>query len=376
MPRVEEQVIELALEAGFDLAGLAPLEPPPDAARFEAWLDAGHHAGLDYLERNRGRISDPRSLVPSGRATLLVLGLGHARGAVELEDGTRIARYAAGRDYHNLVGKQLKRLRRRLQEEGLIGEHARAIVDAGPLLERSHAAQAGLGFASKAANLLNPRFGPWLFLAELVLPVELEATPAAGADSAASCGTCTACLDACPTQALLEPGVLDANRCISFHTIENRGPVPAEIEEQSGPWAFGCDVCSEVCPWGRDAPDLAQRFGTHTVLEGASAAGWMAQREDEAWRADFEGSPLRRPGRAAFLRNTATVLSNRPSEVGRDALLEALARDASALVRSAAGRALGRAHGADAGVRLALELALAREHDDDARATLRAALEA
>ena len=371
MTRPEERVIELAHEVGFDLAGLAPLEPPPDAGRFEAWLDAGHHAGLDYLARNRERIVDPRGLSQHRPATLLVLGLGHSRAAIELSDGTRIARYAGGRDYHNLIGKLQKRLRRRLQEEGLIEGHARAVVDAGPLLERSHARVAGLGFASKAANLLNPRFGPWFFLAELVLPLELEPTPA---PPAGSCGTCTACLDACPTGALLEAGVLDADRCISFHTIENRGPVPEAIEASSGAWAFGCDICSEVCPWGKDAPDLALRFGSHAALEGGSAAGWMGHREDGAWRAEFEGSALRRPGRAAFLRNAAAILANQPSDAGRVALEGALEADTSPLVRSAAARALGRAHRGDAGVRGALEAALAREIDAQVQHSLTDAL--
>lgn len=371
MASTEERVLELALEVGFDLAGLTPLAPPRDAGRFEAWLDAGRHAGLDYLERNRARIVDPRGLTPGGTGTLLVLGLGHSREAVELDDGTRIARYAAGRDYHNLVGKLLKRLRRRLQEAGLLAEHARGIVDAGPLLERSHAAQAGLGFESKAANLLHPRFGPWFFLAELVLPLELEptTTPPTG-----SCGTCTACLDACPTEALVEPGVLDADLCISFHTIENRAAVPEPIEVGSGAWAFGCDLCSEVCPWGHGAPDLAERFGTHRALEDTRVADWLGLRDDEAFRERFEGSPLRRPGRAGLLRNAAAVLANRPSEAGRAALAVALEQDDSALVRASAARALGRAYLEDAGVRPGLERARSRERDPDVLASIEAGL--
>ena len=196
VPVRADDVLAVALELGFDLAGLAPLAPPPAAERFERWLAAGHQAGMAWLEANRARIVDPRGLVPGAR-TLLVVGLAHGRAAVELPDGARIARYAAGRDYHGFMLKRLRRLRRVLQERGLV-RPSRIVVDAGPLLERSHAAVAGLGFESKAANLLDPRHGPWFFLGELVLEEELQTAPS---PPAGSCGTCTACLDACPTAA-------------------------------------------------------------------------------------------------------------------------------------------------------------------------------
>jgi epoxyqueuosine reductase len=241
--------LELALESGFDLAGVAPLGPPPDLERLDAWLAAGRNAGLTWMARDRDRIADPRGLLPRGRA-MLVLGLGHSRPAPALPDGTRVARYALGRDYHNVVGRMLRKLRSRLVEAGLFARDQpfRKIVDAGPLMERSHAAQAGLGFASKAANLLHPRFGPWFFLGELLVERELDPTPT---PPAGSCGTCRLCLDACPTDAIVAPGVVDARRCISHLTIEHEGPVPDSLRALLGGWAFGCVVCSEVCPWGR-----------------------------------------------------------------------------------------------------------------------------
>ena len=355
------EALELCFELGFDLAGVAPLRPPPAARRLRAWLEAGRHADMDWLERNAERIADPRLVLPAGRS-ILAVGLGHARDRVALEDGTRIARYAAGRDYHNLIGKRLRKLARALTERGLIDGHARSIVDAGPLLERSHAAEAGLGFESKAANLLHRDLGPWFFLGELLLEEELEptTTPALG-----SCGTCTACIDACPTAAILEPGVVDARRCISYQTIENRGQVPPELRPQVDAWAFGCDVCSEVCPWGHKAPERGALFGTHRQVEGGGAVEWLRVPE-EAFASRFEGSPLRRPGRAGLARNAAIVLGNRPAEQGREALLAALEGDSSAVVRETAGWSLARAHRGDAGVAARLEAAARREPDPDA----------
>lgn len=371
------RALELAHEVGFDLAGVAPLRPPAAAERFRRWLADGYHADMGWLARNAERIADPRRVLPEGRS-LLVVGLGHARPAVELADGARVARYATGRDYHNVIGRLLRKLARALEREGLVRSW-RAVVDAGPLLERSHAAEAGLGFESKAANLLERRFGPWFFLAELLLDAELEPTPG---PAPGSCGTCTACLDACPTAAIVAPGRVDSNRCISYHTIENRGAVPAELHADHDAWVFGCDVCSEVCPWGRsapaaDGPDAGSgRFGTHPAVAGGRLVDWLGERDDARFRARHEGSPLRRARREGLARNAAIALGARPSEAGGTALRDALERDPAAQVREAAGWSLARAHARDAGVRDALERALGRETDPAARAGLRAALDA
>ena len=368
------RILEHAGEVGFDLAGIAPLAPPQDAGRFAAWLDAGHHAGLDYLARNRERILDPRALRRDGKS-LLVVGLAHSRPAFELPGGGRVARYAAGRDYHNVVGKLLRRLARRLEQDGLLaaGSKSRAIVDAGPLLERSHAAAAGIGFPSKAANLLHPRFGPWFFLGELILPLELEPTPPAQPVASGSCGTCRACIDACPTEAIREPGLVDAGRCISYHTIESKSSMPRAVRERIGGWAFGCDVCSEVCPWGREAPDLSSRFGTHPALE-SGLIGWLREREERP--AARLGSPIQRPGRAGLARNAAIALGwTDPGEAPRQALLEALSFDPAALVRESAAWSLARAYRHDQGVRRALEAACRQEPDEASRRDMRASLE-
>jgi len=353
----EQDIAQLAREVGFDLFGIAPLRPPKDAERFRDWLRSGRNAGLAYLESDAERILDPARLVPGGKS-ILVLGLGHSRAAVELPGGGRVARYAAGRDYHNVVVKKLRRLLRELKRRGWVRE-ARTIVDAGPLFERSHAEEAGLGFASKAANLLHPAYGPWFFLGEVLVDLELEPTPA---PELGSCGSCTACLDACPTQAIPAPGVIDARLCLSYHTIENPGRIPPAIREKMGEWAFGCDICSEVCPWGRKAPDLSARFGTHKFLEEGLIA-WLER--PDAFESRTEGSPLRRPGRDGIARNSAIALASAPDEPGLRALLRALQDDPSPVVREAAGWSLGHAFGADARARSALDDA--RISDPDAQ---------
>jgi epoxyqueuosine reductase len=364
-----ERALELAREAGFDLAGVAPLRAPRDAERLREWLAAGRHAGLDWIARDVERIADPTLAWPTGRS-LLIVGLAHSRPPVELEGGGRIARYAAGRDYHNVMGRMLRKLRRALIKEGLATEGglARAGVDALPLLERSHAAEAGLGFASKAANLLHPSFGPWFFVGELILDVELDPTPT---PPAGSCGTCRACIDACPTEAIVAPGVVDARRCISYHTIESTQPAPRELRAGFGAWAFGCDVCSQVCPWASKAPDLAERWGVHRAVEQGSLTDWLRLRDEAQVSERFEGSPLQRPRRAGLARNAALALGAIAEHRADRELLDALAFDDDASVRDAAAWSLARTRGADPLVRSALEAAQARETDAAAREQMR-----
>lgn len=355
-----ESFEELARETGFDLFGIVPLAPPRGARRFEEWLAAGHHGGMEWLARNRDRITDPRKIFPRGRS-LLVTGFGHARPAVEIPGGGRVARYAAGRDYHNLVGRLLKKLIGGLRRAGVEGR-MRPIVDAGPLLERSHAAEAGLGFESSSANLLHPEHGPWFFLGEILLEAEVEPTPRS---VAGSCGTCTACLDVCPTGAITAPGVVDARRCLSYLTIEHRGPIPPELRSSLGEWVFGCDLCGEVCPWGGKAIDRSGRFGLHPGIERRELADWLRIPE-RSFLEFFRGSPLRRPGREGLARNAAIVLGNLPSERGADALRAALASDPSPVVREAAAWALRHGHDSPR-TRVVLDQALAREPERRAR---------
>lgn len=359
--RTEDLILESALEVGFDVAGITPCRAPLAADRFQAWLEAGRHADLEYLERHRERILDPRKILP-GAASILAVGLAHSRSPMKWEGGGRVARYALGRDYHNVVGKMLRKLVRRIDALSPPGK-TRCIVDAGPLLERSHAAEAGLGFESKAANLLHDRFGPWFFLGEILIAEELEPTPT---PASGSCGTCTACLEACPTQAILGPGVVDAGRCISYHTIENRNAIPVELRASFGEWIFGCDVCSEVCPWGHRAPDVGNRFGVHAAVETGSLVDFL-QRGEAHFSEELRGSPLQRPKRVGLARNAAIALGNAPTDEGLAALREAIEADDSPLVREAAAWALARGHADDRGTRAAVERAAGRADSDAER---------
>lgn len=366
--------LEVAHELEFDLVGCAPLAPPQRAAEFESWIREGLHGSMGYLETQESRIVNPGEVLP-GAHGLLILGLGHSRPALELPGGARVARYAGGRDYHNLIGKRLRKLQRRLREAGL-REPFRGIVDAGPLMERSHAAQAGLGFESKAANLLAPRFGPWFFLGELLLGEELEARERPDGPNLPNCGTCTACIDACPTEAIVAPGRVDARRCISYLTIEHRGSIDHDLRASMGPWVFGCDICSEVCPWGTDAPDRSALFGTHPSMEATepiSLITWLTEREGFSER--MNGSPLQRPKREGLARNAAIVLGNLPSDEGKQALILALEEDPSPLVRAAAGWGLLHAFGEESRVRQRVDHAAHKERDESTSRDLRRSLE-
>lgn len=369
-----EIILELAREAGFDLAGLAPLDAPADGERFRTWLADGCHGEMEWLERQAEHICAPHfNLEPN--SWLLVLGTSHVRPPRRQPGGGRVARYALGRDYHNLIGKRLRKLARELADRDLI-RRSRKIVDAGPLLERSHARTAGIGFSSKSANLLHRRFGPWVFLGELAFesPAPLAQPDPGGPDSFGSCGTCRACLDACPTQAITEPGRVDARLCLSYQTIENRGTIPHELRKPLDEWVFGCDVCSEVCPFGSKAPDASARFGDHPALEQTRLADWFKIGDQAEFEARFEGSPLRRTRRSGLLRNAALVLGNRPSDRGRRALEQAL-EDEQPLVRAASLWGLLEGHGREDGVRSAAESALARESDPEASADMRASFD-
>lgn len=330
-----DRIEELARLEGFDLAGWIPLRPPPEADLFGAWLDAGFHGQMSYLERFRSRIVEPARVLPEAQS-LLSLAVNHARPSGGFAGGGRVARYALGRDYHAVVDGMLRRLIRRLRAEGL-GARFRGIVDAGPVLERSHAVRAGLGFASKSANLLHHRFGPWLFLAEIFLDVACDEAPPR---APGSCGTCRLCLDRCPTRAIVEPGRVDARLCISYLTIEFRGAIPEALRPSLGEWVFGCDVCSEVCPFGDGAPDASARFGTHEAL--SMSLEDLLDLDDAAFAVRFAGSPLRRTKREGLVRNACIVLGNLGRRSAADRLASAASSDPSAVVRDAAAWALAR----------------------------------
>jgi len=332
---VTRQVRKAAEDLGFSPVGICSAVEPPHFSFFVEWLEKGYHGEMMYLERRREAYAHPRSVL-EGVRTIVMLGFPYR--TVEPSPGAagkgRISRYAWGKDYHDLIRRRLKSLGQTVKEL-CPGSEVRGVVDTAPLLEREFAQLAGLGWIGKNTLLINPRLGSWLFLAALLTTADLVADRPFEANH---CGTCTACLRACPTGALVAPYVLDARRCLSYLTIELRGPIPQEWRSSIGDWLFGCDICQEVCPWNRRAPvtgepSLMPRWGTH--IELTELFHWS----DEQFRSAFRDMPLWRAKRRGLLRNAAIVLGNQRCTEAVPALIRGL-EDVDPVVREACGWAL------------------------------------
>ncbi len=297
-------------EAGFDLAGFSRVElPGPHAEALDRWVGEGMAGTMAWLERDPARRSDPRASLPSARSVIsLAVNYGHPDDPRPEQPAGRVAKYAYGSDYHAVIEKRLKRLERFVREAGGPGTEARSYVDTGPVLEKAFAREAGLGFFGKNTNLITKRFGSWVFLASLLTNLELEAD----APHAGSCGTCTLCIDACPTGALLGDYRLDARRCISYLTIESKDDTPDDLKAGVGEWLFGCDICQDVCPYNRRSPVTRheelyprRRAGTWVELDPLEAIP-----DQDGFAKVFQGSPLRRAKLSGMRRNAAVVRGN------------------------------------------------------------------
>lgn len=363
-----------ALEAGFDDAGVARLGPSGQRRAFLEWLDRGDQAGMEWIARRTERRLDPRRLLPGARSVLCVaLRYAPLAGDEDPEGDLwpRVARYARGRDYHDVMGRRLRGLEERIAE-AFPGTGTRRYVDTGPLLERELAARAGLGAQGKNTNLLSREAGSWFLLGEVLLTLELAPDPPV----ADLCGRCTRCLDLCPTGALTGPYRLDARRCISYWTIEHRGDLPEEAREMLGEWVFGCDVCQEVCPWnvrgevrGREPADHPELRLPEERRELDLAGLLELGREEYVER--FRGSPMKRAKREGLQRNAAVAMGNRRDPAYVPELARAMG-EAGPVVRRHAAWALGRIATAEA--REALETALAAERDPAVQREIRASL--
>jgi len=331
----------LALEAGFDLAGVTSAAPPPELAFFAEWITRGHAGEMAYLTGQSEKRSDLRVAFPWARSVLSV-GLQYDTGAPysteTAADRGWIARYAWGDDYHDVMKAMLERLRTALAAE-MGPMDSRVYVDTGPVVERAYAAAAGLGAWGKNTCLLHPEHGSWFFLGEVITDLDM----APDAPRPDMCGTCTACLDACPTGALPAPYVLDATRCISYLTIEIKGAIPEDRREGMGRHVFGCDICQDVCPWNRrrrhtggDAFNAREGLVAPELLDLASAT-----LDEDAFRARFRGSPVKRAKRRGMLRNVAVAIGNSGDRAARP-MLERLAADDDPIVREHAAWALSR----------------------------------
>lgn len=301
------QIKQLALECGFDLAGLTPALPIGDASLYQDWVRAGMAGAMGYLADYRAeRRMDPRSLLASAKSILCVAQLysGPEPYSTEFNETDRgwISRYAWGDDYHDVLRGRLERVAGRLREHDAALEY-KVCVDTAPLLERSYARMAGLGWIGKNTCLIHPAKGSWFFLGELLLSWDVEADE----PQPDRCGSCTACIDACPTDALT-PYWLDARRCISYLTIELKGSVPEELRQGIGAHLFGCDICQDVCPWNR-RPALATEPSFASRRASPSLARMAALTEAE-FRNLFKGTPVSRARYRGFLRNVAVAIGN------------------------------------------------------------------
>lgn len=313
------RVVALARKLGFGLCRFARAETPQHAAEFRDWLDRGDAGEMDYLARNSERRCDPRQILPDAK-TVIVLALNYFQGARQADfaaagvpaangaAGTaastgRIARYAWGDDYHTLIEKKLVVIDQFLRHRG---GRQKCYVDTGPMLERDHAAAAGIGWHGKSTMLLNREFGTWLLLAEILTSLEF----APDTVEKNYCGRCTRCIDACPTGAITAPHQVDARRCISYLTIELKGSIPIELRPLIGDRIYGCDDCLDACPWNRFAKASREMaFAMRPEMEAMKLRDYLGVDEDK-FRRLFSNSPIKRAKRRGLLRNVCVALGN------------------------------------------------------------------
>jgi len=344
-----------ARELGFDLVGITGAEPSAFAPEYRDWLARGFAGEMDYLKRNIERRLDPRELLPDARS-IIVVGMNYytespteaknQKPKTKNQNKAVFARYALGDDYHDVMTARLRELLAFLKAEAGEGADGRLYVDTGPLLEREVARRAGLGWFGKNTMLINTRRGSYFFLGEIITNIALPAD----APSVGGCGTCTRCLDACPTGAIVAPYEIDARRCISYLTIELKGGIPEEFRPaiaESGNRIYGCDICQEVCPFNRPAsasahptltPTTEPAFQPREVSTTSTVVALLYLTEEE-FRQKFRGSPIKRAKRSGLLRNAVVALSARHDDEAMEALNHAL-NDADDLVSEQARRSL------------------------------------
>jgi epoxyqueuosine reductase len=340
MASLEDRLKHQARSLGFDLVGIAPATKADGFDSLRSWLASGFAGEMAYMHHHAEARHHPASILEDVRSVVMVAVNyfpGHEHKETESSSRMmgRVARYARGPDYHDVLFHRLRQLLDWLQ--AAVPEcRGRAVVDTAPLLERDFARRAGLGWFGKNTMLLNKRFGSYFLLGALL--VDLELIPDRPQETS-HCGTCTACLDACPTQALVTPGQLDARRCISYLTIELKGPVAEDLRRSLGDWVFGCDICQEVCPWNRKAPIAsAPNWTARPDLEAIDLCELLTLSEVE-FRRRFRGTAFTRPKRRGLLRNAALVLGNHGDPAALPALRQALT-DSEPLVREAAAWAI------------------------------------
>jgi len=391
-----EAVKAEARRLGFQLVGVTTPAPPPHIEVYERWLEAGRQGEMGYLatERARQRRRDPRQILPECRS-VLVLGVRYfspgrreEKKAQESGENTGpaggVAAYAWGLDYHDILKVRMQALVAFIERELGHPVPNRWYTDTGPILERELAQRAGLGWIGKNTCLIHPKQGSYFLLAEILLGIDLEPDQPFTADR---CGSCTRCLEACPTGCILPDRTLDASRCISYLTIELKGAIPSSLRSQMEDWAFGCDICQQVCPWNlrfaapQGDPAFSPASETEFSKDDAETDTSMQFRVNlvrdlsltpQEFNYKFKGSPIKRAKRRGYLRNVSVALGNEGGPNAVLALTEALLRDPEPLVRGHAAWALGRIGGKAA--QAALETALGTEADEDVQKEILLAL--
>ncbi len=335
---VRSEILRLASNLGFDACRIARCERPRHADEFRAWLRDGAAGEMQWMERSEEKRIDPQLVLPGARA-VIVLALnyfqgveagvspafsGSAAGTAATTPKGRIARYAWGDDYHEVIEKKLAAIDRMLREYGGI---QKCYVDTGPVLERDYAAEAGIGWHGKSTMLINEQLGTWFFLAEILTTLELAPDP----PQRDRCGTCTRCITACPTGAITEAHRLDARRCISYLTIELKGSIPLELRPLIGDRIYGCDDCLDACPWNRFARTSNEiAFAARPAIAQMQLSDFL-QLDEAGFRTLFRNSPIRRIKRRGFLRNVCVALGNVGTEDDL-ALLEHAKHDPEPLI--------------------------------------------
>ncbi|MHB0806195.1 tRNA epoxyqueuosine(34) reductase QueG [Stutzerimonas nitrititolerans] len=329
-----QSIKEWGRELGFQQVGITGVDLAEHEAHLQRWLEQGYQGEMDYMAAHGNKRSRPDELVP-GTLRVISLRMDYLPGDTRMNqrlaqpEKAYVSRYALGRDYHKLIRKRIQQLAERIQQ--VVGPFGfRAFVDSAPVLEKAAAQQAGLGWIGKNTLLLNRKAGSWFFLGELFVDIALPVDEPITRDH---CGSCHACLDICPTGAFVGERILDARRCISYLTIELKGPIPVELRGKIGNRVFGCDDCQIVCPWNRFAKPTEQTdFHPRHSLDNAELAELFRWTEDE-FLSRTEGSPLRRTGYERWLRNLAVGLGNAPSTIPVLEALQARRDDSSELVR-------------------------------------------
>jgi epoxyqueuosine reductase len=300
-------------ELGFLACGITDPSPIADGGRLDQWLASGYAGVMRYLHRQARKRKDPRLIIPEAKSVVVVLD-NYYDGAADPGPAPRVARYARGEDYHRVTRARMEPLADYLRSRGATVAHT--FADSGPVPERALALRAGLGWIGKNTMLIRPGAGSFFFIGTIFTDLPLDHDDSVSTDH---CGHCTRCLDACPTAALIEPGLLDATRCISYLTIEQKGPIPSPLAEQLDGWVFGCDICNEVCPWNQRFAEASStdEFRSRDALAGA-APDFFEQMDEEGFTRRFGDTPLERAGLRGMRRNFRAALSHEPRAARRE----------------------------------------------------------